>query len=131
MDYEKKYKEALVKAREVYHRGYYMSGDMENIFPELKESDDDMIRKALIRVLYENVGNGIEKYGAKLEDALAWIEKQDEQTPAWSEEDEIGLIDAMWAIEQARTIAKNENDMGNLWYAENWLKSIKDRMNDR
>jgi hypothetical protein len=30
----------------------------------------------LIRVLNENIGNGIEKYGAKLEDALAWLEKQ-------------------------------------------------------
>ena len=30
----------------------------------------------MIRVLNENVGNGIEKYGAKLEDALAWLEKQ-------------------------------------------------------
>ena len=46
----------------------------------------------------------------------------------WSEEDEIGFRDAMWAIEQARTIAKDENDMGNIWYAENWLKSLEDRV---
>ena len=50
-----------------------------------------------------------------------------EQKPAWSEEDETGLNDAMWAIEQARTTAKDENDMGNLWYAEKWLKSLKER----
>ena len=43
----------------------------------------------------------------------------------WSEEDEIGLGDALWAIKQARTIAKDENDMGNLWYAEKWLKSLR------
>jgi len=47
---------------------------------------------------------------------------------AWSEEDEIGFRDAMWAIEQARTIAKDENDMGNLWYAERWLKSLKNKV---
>lgn len=47
---------------------------------------------------------------------------------AWSEEDETGLGDALWAIKQARTIAKDENDMGNLWYAENWLNSIKNRI---
>lgn len=52
----------------------------------------------------------------------------DGQKPAWSEEDEIGHADALWAIEQARTIAKDENDMGNLWYAEKWLKSLKDRV---
>lgn len=48
-----------------------------------------------------------------------------EQKPVWSEEDEIGLGDALWAIEQAKTITKDENDMGNLWYAEHWLKSFK------
>ena len=54
--------------------------------------------------------------------------KMIEQKPAkWSVEDEIGLADTMWAVKQARTIAKDENDMGNLWYAEMWLKSLKDR----
>lgn len=50
------------------------------------------------------------------------------QDSVWSKEDEAGFGDAMWAIEQARTIAKDENDMGNLWYAEKWIKSIKDRV---
>ena len=43
----------------------------------------------------------------------------------WSEEDEAGLGNALWAIQQAKTIAKDENDMGNLWHAENWLKSLR------
>lgn len=50
------------------------------------------------------------------------------QKPDWSEEDEIGFGDALWAIGLARTITKDENDMGNLWYAEKWLKSLKDRI---
>lgn len=56
------------------------------------------------------------------------FEKQGEQKTAWSKEDEIGLGDALWAIKQARTIAKDENDMGNLWYAERWLKLLKERL---
>ena len=56
------------------------------------------------------------------------LEKQGEQKPAWSVKDEAGLGDALWAIQQARTIAKDENDMGNLWYAENWLNSLKERL---
>ena len=51
-----------------------------------------------------------------------------EQKSAWSEKDEAGLGDSLWAIQQARAIAKDENDMGNLWYAEKWLKSLKDRV---
>ena len=34
---------------------------------------------------------------------------------------------AMWAIKQAKTIIKDENDMGNLWYAERWLTFFKGR----
>lgn len=45
--------------------------------------------------------------------------KEIEQKPTWSEEDEVGLGDAMWAIEQA---------MGNLWRTERWLKSVEERM---
>ena len=45
----------------------------------------------------------------------------------WSEEDEIALGDALWCCKQAASIAKDENDMGNIWYAETWLKSLKDR----
>ena len=54
--------------------------------------------------------------------------KKIEQKSAWSEDDEIGLDDALWCCKQAASIAKDENDMGNAWYAENWLKSIKDRI---
>ena len=59
------------------------------------------------------------------EDSTKW--ELVKQKPSWSEEDEVGIGDALWAIEQARTITKDENDMGNLWYAERWLKSLKDR----
>lgn len=45
----------------------------------------------------------------------------------WSEEDEIALADALWCCKQAASIAKDENDMGNIWFAENWLKSLKER----
>jgi hypothetical protein len=46
---------------------------------------------------------------------------------AWSEEDEKGLSDALWCCKQAASIAKDENDMGNAWYAEHWLKTLKER----
>ena len=34
----RKYDEALERAKEVYHRGYYVSGDIEHIFPELTDN---------------------------------------------------------------------------------------------
>ena len=152
------------------------------IFPELKESEDERIRKILIDIVETFANDNLKP------ELLAWLEKQGEQKPtqeiepfeaehgkyyycikdyfcggrkqaskgdivqalrglpimglkdageyflpvnsikcnsAWSEEDEIGLSDALWAIKQARTVVKDENDMGTLWYAEHWLKSLK------
>ena len=66
----------------------------------------------------------IRAYRQGLKDAIGKVVLK----PSWSEEDEVGLGDALWAIEQAKTIAKDENDMGNFWYAERWLKSIKQRI---
>ena len=52
MDYEKKYKEALNWMRSIYPT---MQGadreDAEHYFPELKESEDERIRKGLIKGL--------------------------------------------------------------------------------
>lgn len=47
------------------------------------------------------------------------------QNLIWTSEDEKGLDDALWCCKQASSLAKDENDMGNVWYAEKWLKSIK------
>lgn len=136
MNYEKKYLEALEKARQFSEHPLQedSSSIVEYIFPELKESEDERIRKALIRFHKST----IDVDGIKGEDIIAWLEKQGEkdkvtikkgeQEPTWSEKDEAGLCDALWAIKQARTIAKDENDMGNLWYAEDWLYSLKQRI---
>ena len=156
---------------------------IEPIFPELKESEDEKIRKWIIDYFKEN-NAALAFSGISNESVIAWLEKQGEQKPVelpkgedygidglyaaidilkktlgkvdgyqtddgilehkcaitavkklynqkpaeWSEEDKTGLRDALWAIQQARAIAKDENDMGNLWYAEHWLESLKDRV---
>ena len=61
-------------------------------------------------------------------DGYDWLEKTLEYMkpikPAeWSEEDEAAYGDLIWCIEQAKKSAKDENDMGNIWFAENWVKN--------
>lgn len=56
MDYEKKYKEALERAKgllEGMDEGDYFASneDIENIFPELKESEDEKIRREIIEYI--------------------------------------------------------------------------------
>ena len=72
MNYEKKYKEALERAREQYNKRTPLY-DIESIFPELKESKDERIKKAIIRIL-----KGEMRYVSK-EDTdryITWLEKQ-------------------------------------------------------
>ena len=86
MDYEKKYKEAIERAKQwrnapnVDKIPTFANRVIEEIFPELKESEDDTIRKELIEYhkaqafLYGKPNNKHVKF-------VAWLEKQGEQKP--------------------------------------------------
>lgn len=59
-----------------------------------------------------------------LEYGIAFINEQLGTKPEeWSEEDETALGDLLWCIRQAAKSAKDENDMGNVWFAEHWVKN--------
>ena len=60
-----------------------MQKDFEEIFPQLNESKDERIRKALI----DGVRQIRCKNGITQEQMIAYLEKLKEQKPAWSEED--------------------------------------------
>ena len=86
MNYEQKNKDALKRAKgllEGMDEGDYFasSEDIENIFPELKEkeNEDERIRKGLIKAV-SGVLKGNTLYGTDVtrEEALAWLEKQGE-----------------------------------------------------
>lgn len=137
--YEKKYKEALERARIWKDKGgmpKYKQGILDDIFPELKEnkeSDDERIRKALIRFHKST----IDIDGIKGNEIVAWLEKQGEKKPqrmisaeakeamydkpAWSEEDELVIKD----IEEAITNYWHGYTQGILL---DWLKSLKQRI---
>lgn len=74
----KAYDEALEKAKGVYQRGYYISGDIESIFPELKESEDDQHRKWILEYLYDGLRKSDEQFKNHFKAAIAWLEKQKE-----------------------------------------------------
>ena len=78
-DYEKKYKNALEKAKSMIDdlrqgEDILAVSDLEEMFPELKESEDERIRKALIRFHKST----IDVDGIKGDDIIAWLEKQGE-----------------------------------------------------
>ena len=85
MDYEKKYKEMKARVLEM-GRGYVKGLDYskprqiaEYIDPELKESEDEKIRKGIVKMIYDIAGGfPFEKHGIIKKEALAWLEKQGE-----------------------------------------------------
>ena len=123
MDYEKKYKEALERAKQFSETPYLedSKGIVEYIFPELAESKDEEIRKELIAAFQNGVTyNQISK--AKAKDYIAWLEKQGEQKPAeWSKEDERNF-DIIYGIIYNSC---NAEDASRLL---TWFKAIKDRV---
>ena len=77
MDYEKAYLEALDRAK--------AGKPMDEVFPELKESEDERIRKALIKqfsAISMETWAGIPKI-----DIISWLERQKERGPLSKDEE--------------------------------------------
>ena len=72
----KAYDEAIERAKKLYNNGI-----AEEIFPELYQSEDEMIKTAIINLL--KIWRNYKDYvcGVHVEDAIAWLEKQGEQNP--------------------------------------------------
>ena len=75
MNYEKKYKEALDKARELcaYPTTKPFIKDLQDLFPELAESEDERIRKEFCKDIWTFIPN------EKAHKYIAWLEKQGDQ----------------------------------------------------
>ena len=78
MDYEKLYKDRLERAKHYYKEN--KSAVIPAIFPELKESEDERIRKAIVNHLLELSKSRVNIMTKETyENWIAWLEKQGEQ----------------------------------------------------
>ena len=91
MDYEKKYKEALQRAKEICAT-LSDKAMSEYIFPELKESEDERIRKELIDFFQDWHKVKPSRLSVNVSDILAWLEKQGQQEEPQVYETEDGEI---------------------------------------
>ena len=128
--------------------------DVIEIFPELQESEDERMIKSIIKALrsHSNSVNSLSSDGFKMEDVIAWLEKQGEKPqrivsaeakeamydkPAWSEEDERmidNIIDYMKPMpiffESTKGKSGKEYTQKFVKNAINWLKSLKERIGE-
>lgn len=97
-DYKKKYEEALRRAREWKEKSGMPSdrkGILDDIFPELKESEDEKIRKA-IKLMYSFLPNSPEYIGGvHIKEIFDWLEKRCENNKWKPSKDE---MDALYGL---------------------------------
>ena len=128
MEYEKKYKEALDRAKKEWssnldnaYKNYRER--LEIIFPELNESEDEKIRKELMDFIY--VTCFPVKDLKKKERFLDWLEKQKERKSIWTESDRTMAFTLLRDVDQMAHISdegKNERLQ--------WLNSLEDKFNN-
>ena len=87
MDYEKKYKEALERARAYFENENYT--EMADVFPELADSEDEKITRAINNMLPFLPDEAYTNNGVTKEGVLNWLEKQKKQKPNKQTEIEI------------------------------------------
>lgn len=103
MDYKKKYEEALERAKKlIVTSAAYDKFTIEKIFPELKESDDEKIRKDVLAFIRRE-GQHIDKY--KWHKWTAWLEKQGNPTKINPSEFDLRLNKL---LQQFETLPKKE-----------------------
>ena len=80
MECENKYNEAFKRATIAYKCGdKSLKESLEQVFPELREDEDERIKKALIEYIKKMSGDYI--YGIPVKDTINWLEKQGEPNP--------------------------------------------------
>lgn len=82
-DYKQKYEQALERARDSFNYPDFpgfIRADV--VFPELKESDDERIRKALLNEFIHLQSKGYKFAGLEGEEIITWLEKQGEKIDA-------------------------------------------------
>lgn len=127
MDYEKAYKDALEKAKKLYGK-YCINNVLESLFPELAESEDERIRKALVWFVEHFPYDRLDNNGVSAKEALAWLEKQAPK-PKWGEEDEIGSDATIELLEYFINYAP-EYRKPTIRRSIDWLKSLKKRIEE-
>lgn len=119
MNYKEKYEMALERAKCLYsqHEVEWTDKDIEYIFPELKKSEDERLRKELINYFTEG-REFLSLCSFGRDKILAWLEKQAEQKPIDKVEPKFHEGD--WAVSNlyrnARQISEVHFDEYNSYY---------------
>jgi len=139
MDYEQKYKEALERMKSWArgeHPEYFTEAQKaaEFVFPELKESEDERMRKELLDYLHtRQVIEGLTDTKVKM-DWITWIEKQkakedlDRMAPIYEDKESFeSALEGAWELYNnsgARTVDSCEDNYVECAYAKGFREGF-------
>lgn len=119
-----RYDEAIKKIKYVMEHGVQPvlnKEDLQGIFPELKESEDEHIRKEIISALkYANHKGVYDKH-------IAWLEEQCRKETTWNKEDEENVNNILYVFNQLKGTSSYKED-NTAEKTIKWVKSLKDRL---
>lgn len=120
----KAYDELLIKAKQIYNKenDVLIIHTIEDLFPEVKESEDEKIRKWIINEIKIKHHNLDKENVDFVDKALAWLEKQGEQKPTWTDYDRTMAFTLLRDIDQMTYISKEGKNE-----RLEWLNSLDDR----
>lgn len=121
MDYEKKYRKALERAKRLHSEptGGTERIVCEQIFPELMGSEDERIRQELIGFL-RNIPNS----NYTCEEMALWLEKQGEkETGEWKEGNVIRRSGILALAIKKRKAMKSNGEIFTIQHPDEWVKA--------
>lgn len=114
MDYEKKCKElvAKIKNAHLYAQTDSTKNVLEGILPELAESEDERIRKAIISGMTALKEQGKETFAAiHIDDCIVWLEKQDKKNSVTTKEEGKAREQVVYAINKLNVPESEKNKL--------------------
>ena len=136
MDYEKKYNEALKWMRELYPGLHGATKeDAEHFFPELRESEDERIRKEMIAYFAHRADvTGFIDEGEDCKRWISYLEKQKEQKPidypylpGWRKNHDNNKPELKRSVLMLTTHGVAEGEwLGEKWCQYRWSCELKD-----
>jgi len=127
LDYKEKYREALERAKTLYENanGMILKKWVEQVFPELQESEDKKIMKCICLCLEECVHNDIIRDYEK-DKCLAWLKKQDEAKESSIPQHEGTQKDTSCKENDDSLTSEDERKRKAIYIYLDWLEGRKD-----
>ena len=113
MDNEQKYREALERAKSFYDNEKTRVGltpiDLEYIFPELKEVNDEQSERWVLEYLHDGLRKSDEQFKNQFKCAIAWLERQVKKDVRYKQDVRYKHLEELLAADDIYQMSMNQD----------------------